>query len=152
LIGDAISWSISLGRGKPSSLLNIRHLSAMLDPAVGAGPVTGPRLMGARWHLARGGTVTHRLVGVGADFALGLGRGVGCSLSCSLSFGSCCSCSHFSCHSSRVVSACCDASSPPPFVLAVISLSFYLPSWTGATTFMTFVIMFVMPAPHSLLS
>jgi len=37
LIADAISWSILLESGTLLSLLNIRRLSTMLDPAVGAG-------------------------------------------------------------------------------------------------------------------
>jgi len=37
LIADAISWSILLGGGTLLSLLDIRHLSAMLDSAVGEG-------------------------------------------------------------------------------------------------------------------
>jgi len=37
LIADAISWSILLGRGTISSLLEIRCLSAKLDRAIGAG-------------------------------------------------------------------------------------------------------------------
>jgi hypothetical protein len=43
LIADAISCSILFGRGPPSSVLKIRHLSAMADPDVG----TGPGLAGA---------------------------------------------------------------------------------------------------------
>ena len=38
LIAYAISWSIILESSTLSSLLNIRHLSAILNPAVGAGP------------------------------------------------------------------------------------------------------------------
>jgi len=38
LVADAISWSILLESGTLSSLFNIRRLSAMLDPAVGARP------------------------------------------------------------------------------------------------------------------
>jgi hypothetical protein len=38
LIADAISWSIFVESGTLSSLLNIRRLCAMLDPAIGAGP------------------------------------------------------------------------------------------------------------------
>jgi len=50
LIADAISWSIELQSGTLLSLLSIRHLSAMLDPAVGVGPgpASGPGLTGAR--------------------------------------------------------------------------------------------------------
>jgi len=150
LIADAISWSILLESSTLSSLLNMRRVSAILDPAVGAVP--GPGLTGALWLLSRGGTVSHRLAGVGADFGLGADHGLGCSLSCRLGFGFWCSCWSFSGLPSRVVSACCDASSSPPSVLAVILLSFCRTSWPGATPFMTFAIMFVMPAPHSLSS
>jgi len=45
LIADEIFFSILLGGGTLSSLLNIRRLSAIRYPAVGAGP--GPEPMGA---------------------------------------------------------------------------------------------------------
>jgi len=44
LIDDAISWSVLWERGTLSSFLSIRRLSAMLDPAVGAGPGPGREL------------------------------------------------------------------------------------------------------------
>jgi len=122
----------------------------MFYPAVGAGPAPGPT--GALSLLARGGTVSHSLAGVVADFGLGAGCGLGCSLTCSLDFGCCSSCWRFSGPSSQIVSACWEAASPPPSVLAVTSLAFSLPSWPGATPFMTFAIMFMMPTPHSLSS
>ena len=42
LIADAISWSIFSGGGTLSSLLNISRLSAVFNPAGGAGPGPGP--------------------------------------------------------------------------------------------------------------
>jgi len=89
---------------------------------------------------------------VGADFGLGLCCGSGCGLSCSLGFSCCFRCWSFSCPLSCVVSACCEASSPPPSILVVLSLSFPLASWPGATPVMTVAIMFVMPSPHSVSS
>jgi hypothetical protein len=47
LIADAISWSILLQGSTLSSLLSLRRLSAMLDPAIGAGPGPGPGPTGA---------------------------------------------------------------------------------------------------------
>jgi len=78
LIADAISWSMLLGSGTLSSLLGIMRLSAMLEPVVGA----GAGLVSFFWF--RGGTISHCLVGVGADVvapfgvdvALGVGVGV----------------------------------------------------------------------------
>jgi len=65
-----------------------------------------------------------------------------------------CSCSCWNCSGppSWVVSACCEASSPPPSIPAVLSLSLSLTSWPGATPFMTFAIILLMPAPHTLSS
>jgi len=136
LTADAISSSIFLGRGMFSSLLKISRLSAMLEPDFGAGPGSGPlsslfnikRLaavldppgpMGALWLWVRGGTVSHRLAGVGANFGLGSCYGFGCTLSSIMVSGCCCSCWRFSDPPSCVVSACCDASSPPPSIPAV---------------------------------
>jgi len=42
LIADAIYWSILLESGTLSSLLNIRHISTMLDPTAWARPGPGP--------------------------------------------------------------------------------------------------------------
>jgi len=169
LTADAISSSICLGRGMLSSLLTISRLSAMLKPEVRARPGSGtlssicnirrfavvfdpPGPMGALWLWVRGGTVSHRLGGVGADFGFCSCCCFGCPLSGSLGFGCCCSCWRFSGPPSCVVSTCCEASSPPPSISAVSSLSFSLASRAGATPFMTFTIVFVMPAPLSLLS
>jgi len=116
LTADPISSSILLGRGMPSSLHETSHLTAILEPDVGAGPGLCP------W--ARCWKVSHLLAHVGADFGLGAGCGLRCSLSCSLGFDCCCGCWCCSGPSSRVVSACCDAYSPPPSILAVFSLSF----------------------------
>jgi len=43
LIADAISRSILLESGTLLSVPHIRHLSAMVDPAIRAPPGTGPR-------------------------------------------------------------------------------------------------------------
>jgi len=83
LMTDAIYWSILLGSGTLSSLCRIRRLSAMLEPVVGATPgLAGMFGFG-------GGTVSHRLFGVGvgadviapvgADVALGVGIAGGLS-------------------------------------------------------------------------
>jgi hypothetical protein len=96
--------------------------------------------------------VSHCQAGVGTDFGLGAGCSLGCSLSCSLGFCCCCSCWRFSGFSSRVVSLCCKASSPPPSLLPVFWLSFSLASGPCATPFVIFAIMCKMPAPHSLSS
>jgi len=112
LTADAISSSIFLGRGLLSSLLKISRLSAMLDPEVGARPGSGtlsslcnirrlavvldpPGPTGALWLWVRGGTVSHSLVGVGADFGLSLSYGFCCTLTDSRGFSCCCSCWHF---------------------------------------------------------
>jgi len=152
-----------------SSLLKISRVSAMLEPEVGAGPGSAtlsslfiikrravmldpPGPLGALWLCVRGGPVFRRLAGVGADFGLGLCCGFGCTLRSSLGFGCCCSCWRFSGPPSCGVSTCCEASSPPPSILSVSSLSLSLASCPGATPFMTFTIIFVMPAPHTLSS
>jgi len=167
LIADAISWSILLGSGTLSSLLRIRHLSAMLEPVVRAGAGL------ASFFWFRGGTVSHRLVGVGAGadvvapfgvdvalgvgvvvgagfgagagarFGFGFGFGVGAELSC---------CPGCSCWSSSglfgspvcVRSAGIEASRPTPSVSAFISSLW--PRSVVATTLLT---MSVMPLPHS---
>jgi len=152
LIVDVISFFIWLESSTLSSVLDVRRRSASLDPAVRQGLWPGPGTMCALWLLALGGTFSCRLVGVGADFGLGVGCNLGCILSCSLCFGCCCSCYHFSGPSSCFASACWEDSSPQPPVLPVISLSFPHPSWPVATPFMLFMIVFMKPAPHSLSS
>ena len=158
LIADAISWTIILESGTLSSALSIRLLSAILDPTVGAGPGPRPGLgpTGALWLSARGGTVSHRLagVGVGAYFGLGTGWGFWCSWSCSLGLGfgccCCCGCSRSFGPSSRIVSACGESSTPPPSVLAVTFLSLSLSSWPCATPFVIIPIMFCDARPPHL--
>jgi hypothetical protein len=107
--------------------------------------------------LARGGTVSHCIAGVGvdADFGFGTDYGFGCSLSCSFGLGygcCCCGCWHSSGPSSRVVSACWAVSSPPPSVLAVASRSLSLSSRPCPMPLMVFAIKFVIPAHHTLSS
>jgi len=64
LIADAISWSILVGGGTPSNVRDIRRISDMLDLAVRA----GPGRLGTLRLRPHGGTVSHCLPGVGADF------------------------------------------------------------------------------------
>jgi hypothetical protein len=73
---------------------------------------------------AQGGTVSHLLVGVEAEFGFSAGCSIDCSFSCSLVFGCCCcGCLRISGPSSCVVSACCEASIHPLFILAFFSHS-----------------------------
>jgi len=44
LVTDVMSWSSLFESGMLSSLFSIRHLSAMLDPTVGAGPGPVPEI------------------------------------------------------------------------------------------------------------
>ena len=122
------------------SLLKTKCLSAILEPDV----MVGRRL----WLWAGGGMVSYLLAGVGSDFGFGLCRGLGCSLSCSLVFSCCCSCWRCSGPFFCAVSACYDASSPPPSIFAVLSLPFSLASWLGATPFMIIASLAVIPAPN----
>jgi len=118
LTADEIASSILLGPGMLSSLLRPSYLSAIHEPDFGAEPGI------CLW--TRCGTISHHLAGVGADFGLGVFCGFGCSLSCSLCCGCCYGCCRSSGPSSLVVSACCEACSPPKSVLAVISLTISL--------------------------
>jgi len=86
---------------------------------------------------------------VGADFGFSSYCGLGCRLCCILPFGCCCICWRISGPSFLVVSACCQASNPPRFILPVMSLYCSLASCPGSTPFITFEIMFVQAAPHS---
>jgi len=83
LIGDSISWFTVFRSVILSSILNIRCLCAMLDPAIGQGP--GPS--GSLSLQARGGTLSSHLEGLGADLCLCLCYAVGCSLTGSLGIG-----------------------------------------------------------------
>jgi len=139
----------------------------MLEPVVGA----GARLASFFWY--RGGTVSHRLVGVGAGadvvapfsvdvalrvgvgvgagsgagaragFGFGFGFGVGTDLSC-LPGCSCWRSSGFFGSPVCVRSACIEASRPTPSVSAFLSSLW--PRSVVATTLLT---MSVMPLPHS---
>jgi len=88
-IADSISSSISLGSGTLSSRLRMAHQSAMLEHVVGA----GAELASFVWF--RGGSVSHRLVGVGiqvvapfaADVALGVGVCAGLGAGDGFGFG-----------------------------------------------------------------
>jgi len=134
LIAKAISWSNLLGGSTLSYVLEIRHLSAMLNHVVGAGP--GPA--GACWLCVQGWTVAHFLAGKGVGLGLGLGSccGSGCSVSCCLGLGFCCCCSswRFSGSPSCVAPACCEAFRLPPSCLAVSSLPFFLASRASAAS------------------
>jgi len=109
LTADAISSSISLGRGMLSSLLKVTRLSAMPEAEVRAAPGSGalssllnirrlaavldpPGPMGALWLWVQAGTVSHRVTGAGANVTLGSCCGFGCTLSGSLVSGCCYSC------------------------------------------------------------
>jgi hypothetical protein len=144
---EAISCSILFESGTLSSLLNILRLSAMLDPAFGAGPRPGPGPACVLGLLAQSGTVSPHPAVEGAEFSLGTGCDLGRSFGCSLGSSCCCSGWRFSGASSSVVSACCAASSPHKSALAVISESFSLLARHCATPFMVFENMFVIPGP-----
>jgi len=158
---DAISSCNFWGRGILASLHEISRLSARLKLAVRAGPGSGtisplftisclfallnpPRPMGGLWLWVQGGV----------DFRFGLGSccNFGCTLSGSLGFSYCCSSWCFSGPAFCIVSASCEASSPPPSITAVMSLSFSLASWPRPTPCMMLGIMLVIPIPHSLSS
>jgi len=141
-----ISSSILLGWGMLTSRRRTSRLSAILEPAVGSWP--GIWLLLCTW----GGTVSHLLAGVGADFGIGSCCTLGCSLSCSLGFSCGCSCCCLTGPPRCIVSARCVASSPSASIFAVLPLSFSLACWPGGTHFMTFATMVVMPAAHSLSS
>jgi len=97
LIADAISWFISLGSGTLFSLIRNRCLSAKLEHVVWAGAGL------ASFFWLRGGTDSHRLVGVGVgtddvtafsidvvlavDGVVGVSAGFGFGLGFSVGFG-----------------------------------------------------------------
>jgi len=154
MIADAITWSILMGGGTLSYLLEIRCLSAMLNRVVRAGP--GPTE--DFWLCVRGWTVSHVLSGIGVGLRVGLGlcRGSGCSMSCSLGlglgFGYCCGW-RFSGSPSCVAPVCCEATMPPLSCLAVSCLLSYLAPWAGAASHTlpfssTSAVMAAMPIPH----
>ena len=169
LTGDAIFSYIFPGRRMLSSLLIISRLTAILNPDVRAGPGSdtvaflcnirrlavvfdpaGP--MAALYLGVLSWTVSQKQASVGADVGSGLNCGFSGTLSGRLSFGCCCSCWRFSGSPCSVVSACGDASSPSQSIPAALSLSSSPASWPGATPFMIFAIIFVMPTPHCLSS
>ena len=90
LIDDAISWACLLDISTLSSLLYIKHLSAMLDPAVGVGRGPGPGPVSTLRLLAQAEIVSHCLAGVDSDFGYGTGCGLGCCVNRSLRFGCIC--------------------------------------------------------------
>jgi len=156
LIADAISWSILLGAGMLSSLLKIRHLSAMLDLVVRVWP--GP--VGTVWVCIHGRTISHLLVRIGVRLRLGLGSCCSsvCSVSCIFCLGYRCCCGwRFSSSPSCIAPACCEASRPPPSCLAVSLLPSVLASWAGAASYTlavasTSTVLSAIPIPHCTLS
>jgi len=90
MFADAISWSKVLRSGTFSSLLRIIRLTAKLEPVVWAGAWL------ADFFWFHGGTVSHRLAGVGTDVVTAidvdvvLGVGVGAGFDFCFSFGSSC--------------------------------------------------------------
>jgi hypothetical protein len=155
LIADTISWSIILWSGMFSSFLRINGLSATLEPALRAGVVL------ARFFPVGGGTVSHPLVGVGADVVppfgavvafsvgVGIGLGAGAGFGFGIDFSWFPSCSSWPSYSSSgppvcVRSRCIVSSNPTPSVS-----SFYFPSWCHSVAATALVTMSVKPLPHS---
>jgi len=150
---NAISWSILVGRQTLSSLLCIRRLSAMLDPVFGV----GPGLADSIWRCVWGWNISRPRMAVGIGIGFGSCCGWDCYLSCSvgLGFGCCCSW-RFLGSLFCLVPACCEASSPVPCSLAVLSHSLFPACWANAALpalalASIFAVISVMPVPHSML-
>jgi hypothetical protein len=71
LVADTISWSVSLGRGTPLSLLKIKWLSAMVDPDLRVGPEPA----GALGLWVQGRTVSELLARVSVSNGSSFGPG-----------------------------------------------------------------------------